>query len=124
MEDNERDEEVITNADLKQVILKIDGTIIKFRKDFLDLKDEFIDFKNNEFRTLGEHVNHEVQLLSTKIDGKLDADELLTSLGFKLLNNRAFRWCLGVLAFTALASIASSEWFPLLTRLFEFWQRL
>lgn len=75
----------------------------------LDVKGDVLDLK--------EHVNDEVELLQksmkamdARIDGKLDNAELLTSLGFKLANNRAFRWGAGVIAATTVSTVAVREW--------------
>jgi len=92
----------------------------------LEVKSEVLDSKL-EIITLRQHVNHEVEILTDKvwgidkrIDGKLSADQLLTSIGFKLLNIKWIRWALGGVAAATITQVAASHWVdPFWTDLFS-----
>lgn len=93
----------VTNSELKEAILSV-------KEDVLNLREDFVDFKNNDFTDLRVHVNHEIEVLTSKIDGKLDNAELLTSLGFNAMNNKFVRWGIGALVFATIGTVASSHW--------------
>jgi hypothetical protein len=88
-----------TNNDIYMVVLDVKEKVIKVEQSMVDLSN---------------HVNHEIDELKRdfmrKIDGKLDADQLLTSFGFKVLNNPWFRWMLGAALMSMLALVAYAQW--------------
>ena len=111
-----------TNDDLHEAILGVKGDVINVRTEVLGLR--------GDFNGLREHVNDEVELLrdridrqDTKIDGKLDNDDLLTSLGFKLLNNRWARWVAGLAVTSVVATAIRSEWYPWIVRFLQLVQQ-
>jgi hypothetical protein len=75
----------------------------------LDVKEDVLGVKADVI-ALKKHVNDDVESLRAIIDGKLDDDQLLTSLGFKMLNNRWFRWMFGALSTSILATYAVTHW--------------
>jgi len=91
-----------TNDEIYEIVLDTRTHVVELREDFVDLKS---------------HVNDQLEVMSKQIDGKLDDNQLLTSLGFKLLNNKAGRWVIGVITFTALATIASERWLPIVHKI-------
>lgn len=88
--------------DVYEKTLDIHGDVLALREDFFDLK---------------EHVNDELELMNAEIKTKVSSSDLLSSLGFKLLANKAVRWGLGVIATTAVGTIAAERWVPWLHEL-------
>ena len=60
--------------------------------------------------TLVETTNHRLDAFTAKIDGKLDDGELLTSVGFKLLNNKVFRWGFGIVVASLAGTTIIEHW--------------
>jgi hypothetical protein len=60
--------------------------------------------------TLVDTTNHRLDEFTKSIDGKLDDGELLTSLGFKLLNNKLFRWAFGVVSLAVVGTTVWQHW--------------
>ncbi len=92
----------------------------------LDVKAGVLDVKNDVI-TLKIHVNERneaieehIEQLRTAIDGKLSNGELLTSLGFALMNHRWIRWTVGVLATAVLGRLAVQQWSGSLAHVAEF----
>lgn len=86
----------------------------------LDVKQSVLDTKESVM-ILKEHVNDRneaiedhIGLLESRLTKKIDDDQILRILLWKLANNPIVRWAGGVIAFTALAAVASSAWFPVL----------
>lgn len=88
-----------TNNDIYAVVLDV-------REDVIEVKQRMVDLK--------EHVNEEIELLrkdfSRKIDGKLDSAALLTSVGFRLLNNQWVRWGFSGVILATLATLSLQHW--------------
>lgn len=91
-----------TTDEVYDKVLEIHEQVLGLREDFVDLK---------------EHVNDEVDLIKTQIDGKLDNADLLKSIGFQLLNHRFVRWGVGAVAAAIVATLASAHWLPLAEQL-------
>lgn len=105
-----RDED---HREIMDAILDVRNEVVGGRNEVSALREDFVDLK--------QYVNHEqtamIQSMQSfraefieKLDGKLSADQLLTSLGFRLLNNRWVRWAVGVIGFTAFGTFATDLW--------------
>lgn len=95
-----------TLAQVYDAVLDVKETVLEVKTDMLALKEHV----NDRNEAIEEHI----ELIKTQIDGKLGADQLLTSLGFKLLNNKWARWTVGVVGFTVVSTILTSQWYPIL----------
>lgn len=84
----------------------------------LDVKEKVISLKEH-VNDRNETIERNMKQLSDRIDNKVDKRDLLTLLGFRLMENRAVRWAAGVIAFTALASLVSQRWYPWLQAVTE-----
>ena len=96
----------------KEVLEAIDRVAEK-----IDRVDTKVDRSNARLDTLAtrmdvlvETTNHRLDEFTKKIDGKLDDGQLLTSVGFKLLNNKVIRWGFGVLAAALAGTTIWSHW--------------
>ena len=98
-----------TNKDIIEAIARVEGKV-----DSVDTKVDRANYRIDGLHVrmdnLVDTTNHRLDDFTTVIDGKLDDGELLTSLGFKLLNNKFIRWGLGV----TLAAVAG-------TTTFQYW---
>lgn len=81
--------------DVYSVVLDTKGEVLGLREDFTDLKG---------------HVNDQLELMNIRIEQKVDKTELLTSLGFKLFNNKAVRWTAGVILTATVSTVAVKQW--------------
>ena len=91
-----------TISDVYNVSLETKATVLEVKASLLDLREHV----NDRNEAIEEHIGQ----LRSLIDGKLDDDELLTSIGFKLLNNRIIRWAVGALAVSAVSSVVVQHW--------------
>lgn len=112
----------VTNVELWEQIVgaRVEG--LNTRQEVAGLRSDFLGLRG-DFTGLKEHVNDDVAALrgvidrmDTKIDGKLSDDQLLTSLGFKLLNNQAIRWVAGAVAAGIAGTVVYQEWSSLIFR--------
>jgi hypothetical protein len=92
-----------TNKDIIDAIARVEGKVDRVDEK-VDRTAVRIDGLHVRMDNLVETTNHRLDDFTTAIDSKLDNSELLTSLGFKLLNNKFIRWGLGV----ALAAVAGT----------------
>jgi len=76
----------------------------------VDRANERIDHVVGRMDNLVDTTNHRLDEFTKKIDGKLDDGELLTSVGFKLLNNKLFRWVIGVVAVAIAGTTVFEHW--------------
>lgn len=60
--------------------------------------------------SLVETTNHRLDAFTAALDGKLDNGELLTSLGFKLMNHKTVRWAAGLIATVVIGTAAYQHW--------------
>lgn len=102
----------VTNSQLKDAILDV-------RAEVVELKNEFVNFKNDDFANLRQHVNHEVELLRGEIDKKLNATEVLSVMGYRLLANKFVRWAIAVTLISAIAATSGHQWVPLLNKIVQ-----
>jgi hypothetical protein len=93
----------VTNLELWELVAQIREAGIGMRGEVLGLRNDVTGLRG-EFVTLTKHVNDDVEALNKVINGKLDDGQLLTSLGFALMNNRYARWALGVVFFAVIGS--------------------
>lgn len=102
-----------TNNDLYSVLLGLKDDLIETKAGIVDVKADVVTVKESVLSLTG-HVNHEVELLqadfTARINGKLDNDQLLKSLGFHMLNNRWFRWSFGFGSTSILLGLAYAQW--------------
>jgi len=75
---------------------------------------------SERMETLVETTNHRLDDFRTDLDRKIDKNDLLSSVGFKLANIKAVRWGIGV-AFTAVVStVAVQHWWGEILHLLGF----
>ena len=101
-----------TNKDIIDAIARVEDKVDRVDEK-VERANKRIDGLHVRMDNLVDTTNHRLDDFTTVIDGKLDAGELLTSLGFKLLNNKFIRWGLGV----ALAAIAG-------TTTYQYWHEI
>jgi hypothetical protein len=89
-------------AQIREEGLGTRGEVLGLRNDVTSLRGEFV--------TLTRHVNDDVEALRKVINGKLDDGQLLTSLGFALLNNRYARWVIGIMIAAVTGTVAVQLW--------------
>lgn len=94
------------NTRMEGKLDRVDGKI--------DRANERIDHVVGRMDNLVDTTNHRLDEFTKKIDGKLDDGELLTSVGFKLLNNKVFRWGIGVVAAAVVGTTLWQHWLDLL----------
>jgi hypothetical protein len=116
-----------------------DRTVDEIYDVVLEVKEKVI-VNIGHIIDLKEHVNDEVQLLRESYDtlsahraqdrldlfeairGKQNSSDLLRSVIFQALNNKAVRWALGASVVSAFATVVSSHWIPWLERIAQFFR--
>lgn len=76
--------------------------ILDVRSDVADLREQFIDLKG--------HVNDERDDMLALINQKVDKDDLLTSLGERVMRMRFVRWGFGVVAAATVSTVVVRNW--------------
>jgi hypothetical protein len=98
--------------------IEAQGTRMESKVDRVDEKvdraSERIDHVAGRMDSLVDTTNHRLDEFTKSIDGKLDDGELLTSLGFKLLNNKLFRWAFGVVSLAVVGTTVWQHWVSIL----------
>lgn len=83
--------------------------VLEVKQNVLDMREDFLDFKEHDFSDLRKHVNHEVEAIQRQLASKLDNQDLLTSLGFHLLKSTTFRWAAGLVGATVFSTVFVRE---------------
>ena len=99
--------------------------VLRRVEEKLDRVDAKVDRTNTRLDTvvvrmdtLVDTTNHRLDAFTAALDGKLNNGELLTSLGFKLMNNKLVRWGLGIAAAAIAATTTYEHWVGLVERFF------
>ncbi len=83
-------------------VSEVYDAVLDVKEIVLNVKGDMVDLK--------QHVNDELETMNLVIDHKLDDGQLLTSLGFSLLNNRWLRWIFGAAMAALFSTVAVKQW--------------